>query len=161
MPAGTRWSDWYDDEALKRAWEEREKALRSEAVSRARIRCSTVVEDCEHRFTVPELAEMAGELSEKIKIIQGFEAQLETLKESTKSYKQQILDTEKEIRDLGQKIRDGCEMRPTQVEERIDYGECLVSYIRLDTGEEIRSRGLRNSERQMPLSLGMDTPPRS
>ena len=154
LPAGTRWADWYDDEALARAWEERKKALRAEAAGRARIRRSTVVEDCEHRFTVQELAEMAGELSEKIKTIQGFEAQLETLKESTKSYKQQILDTEKEIRELGQKIRDGWEMRPTQVEEQIDYDEGLVSYIRLDTGEEIRSRGLRNSERQMPLSLG-------
>lgn len=72
--------------------------------------------------------------------------------ETGKFYKTQIDSKEIEMRDLISIIEKGEENRPVSCEEFHDFGEGLVTIIRLDTGEHVGQRTMTAHERQVDLA---------
>ena len=146
---GLDWEDWYDDDRLAREWEERMNGIQEE--SRPRVHRSIIEEDLPHEFTMDELRELTDRMVKADKDREDAERRLESLGLVQKEIKGEIAKHDKAIREARWDIERGEEIRPTQVEKTIDYDAGYVTFFRLDTGEEVRTRPIRDDERQMPL----------
>lgn len=113
----------------------------------------------ERRYTKPlkclltdkELIETGSELSHEIQVLSGIAAELETIKAD---YKAKSKASDARIQSLTIRMRDKYEMRPVECVEIKNFETKKYLVLRVDTGEEIETRDLREDELQMPLPIG-------
>jgi|GEM_PF-2748799 len=92
-----------------------------------------------------ELVEITQKAAHKLREIKQREAEL---KAQTEQEKEEIKALTEEWNGMLIKIRDEQEERPTRVQTILDYEVEECYEVRLDTGEEISRRPLREEERQ-------------
>ena len=101
-----------------------------------------------YSFTEEELKNLAMEMANST--IQANEAE-EQKKAAMASFKDKIEGHLLTSRTASRFISNGYEMRNIDCIKVIDYKEDLVTITRKDTGEEVESRRIKDSERQMTL----------
>jgi hypothetical protein len=102
------------------------------------------------QLTVEEVAERADRAAAKIAERDQKE---EEQKAANKHAKSVIESIDAEIRLLSNEVRSRASWRETLCERRWDYKAGTVTEVRTDTDEEISSRRMTDSERQMELPL--------
>ena len=138
-----------DQEELEREWLNRLAALADKP--RPRINRSRAMETLPCRFSDSERADMTREMILANQERESREKALEDLKDEKKRLEGFIKEADKTISATLKSLDRGFEDRSVEVEKIVNYTDGLVTYFRLDTGEEIRTRPLNESERQMPL----------
>lgn len=68
-----------------------------------------------------------------------------------KSHQAEIKDLEKEIIRLRNVVDTGAEWRDVECEQKFDYARGIVDLFRVDTGVYVRSRPMKDAERQSAL----------
>jgi len=91
---------------------------------------------------------MASQMAQDTITAEGLEAEKKSV---VKKYDSDIKAVQLSASIAAQKIRNGFEMRPIKCEVKKDYETKMVSFIRTDTGELVRTRQMTGEERQMPL----------
>lgn len=115
-----------------------------------RIKERPVKKMLRHELTDDEKRELAERMAED-------QAKLETLVDEKKAvasdYKSRIENVQGTIRLASSTYRQGWEIRETQCSEIYDYDKAVFSIVRLDTGEEIKRRGMTQDELTLPLPM--------
>ena len=109
---------------------------------RPRINRSRAVETLPCRFSDSERADMTREMILANQERESRENALEDLKDEKKRLEGLIKEADKTISATLKSLDRGFEDRSVEVEKVICYDDGLVTYFRLDTGEEIRTRPL-------------------
>jgi len=95
----------------------------------------------------------AEEIKEKSKELTGHMMQVESLKRQRKYIGDEIKTLDQAVMDLRNTVHFQHETRPVECEAILDYSEKMVTFIRLDTGEDVETRPMTQDERQMELGL--------
>ena len=109
-----------------------------------------VMENVKYEFSELEKKELAEVIAQSI--VQRDEL---TVKKKAKQseMKADIDALEHKVSELSEKYNDGFEMREMEVYKELDLPNDLVRFIRPDTGEIVKERGLTLEERQGKLGL--------
>ena len=91
-------------------------------------------------------------------VLEGLARETDRQKSLKKSMASTIADLEQRRADLASKITLGRENRDVAVAMLADYVAGTVTEVRQDTFEVVRSRPLRDDEKQVPL-IPMESPP--
>lgn len=75
----------------------------------------------------------------------------EAAKNQAKQAKEELAEMDSEIRELSREIRDRRTWRDVQVRNEPDYADGVMTTVRCDTGEVIRTRPLTLDEKQQKL----------
>ena len=141
------WDCWFEEDELAKEWEEREAALEDERrKEKNRVHVSETIETLSSPLSPDERLDLAELMAEAQGRKEKAEAEINGLKDRLKPI---IKEAETEIADAARELRANSKEAQVTVRKTIDYELGIVSEIRLDTGEEISSRGIRESERQM------------
>lgn len=101
-----------------------------------------IVVDMEHWFTEDELKELSRKIVKLDAEIDVDENELESLKQSMKSYKDSIENANVERRKLSRLYSSGKEMRSIATIRSIDYESGLINYYDVNTDELIKTEEL-------------------
>ena len=101
--------------------------------------------------------EMLGMVKELSIVLEGLARETDRQKSLKKSMASTIADLEQRRADLASKITLGRENRDVAVAMLADYVAGTVTEVRQDTFEVVRSRPLRDDEKQVPLPV--EAPP--
>lgn len=114
---------------------------------------SECTEYLRYDYTTEERRQLADEMARGIAEIKRIEDEKATVNASIKSR----MTTAQEKVNLNQtRYMAGYDMREVKCQEVKDMDTGMVTLIRLDTGEEVRSRKLNEDERQFLLDLDRD-----
>lgn len=137
------------DDALEREWMARLNAK----PAKSNMRRSVIYEELWCAFSPDELDVLALAALTADREKQSLEEEHSSLASQSNALKKEIEGKGAEIRRNRILHDSGGEMRDVQVQKEINYDDGLVTFIRLDTGEELRTRPLDPSERQMKMGL--------
>ena len=112
------------------------------------IRRRTMERSLKYTFTEDERKGLAVDLSQAVRVWEEKEAQKKAI---TSQLKAEVDQAQSSMAILAGKHRDGYEYRQTKCEETRDFNSKTVTVIRLDSGEIIEERKMRNDELQMEL----------
>ena len=101
-------------------------------------------------FTESELKEIASEMAQKIVNLQQAE---DDKKAIMSDYKSQIDGIQAGINSAATKMTSGYEMRSMKCQVVPDYPRKIWQYIRVDTGEMVKEKGMTSSDLQMEFEL--------
>jgi len=101
-----------------------------------------------YSFTEPEKAEIAVEMAQKVAELNQVEGQLKAIKSQ---YKSKVDVLQGEINLAAEKLNTGYEMRSVKCEVTPNWEEKIWEYIRLDTGEFVRTEEMSVEDLQMRL----------
>jgi uncharacterized FlaG/YvyC family protein len=101
-------------------------------------------------LTDAEKIEYGGIVSQSLLNRLTAEDELKSFQTASKN-KMTILDAT--IKSISEKIRNGYEFRYVEIEIETNFTECLVKFIRKDTGEIYKQRPLNSEERQLMMEV--------
>lgn len=120
----------------------------TESKTAAKVVETKTREYLKYQFTEEELKSLAMEMAQAT--LQSNEAE-EQKKAAMAGFKDTIEKHQLTARTASRFISNGYEMRQIDCVKVIDYKKDLVTVTRKDTGEEVESRKIKDSERQMTL----------
>ena len=97
-------------------------------------------------FTEEEKREIASEMAQRIVNLQQAEDDLKAIKSD---YKSQIDGIQAGINSAATKLTSGYEMRSTKCQVIADYPGKVWKYMRVDTGEIVKEKGMTSNDLQM------------
>lgn len=109
---------------------------------------SFVMENCKVNLEDNERLERSKELTS---VLSEIDSEEENLKQRKKEIQAKIDDLEKQARRLRFAISSGYEYRDVECIEEFNHQKGLVTIRRVDTDELVRTRQMKDSERQLPL----------
>lgn len=102
------------------------------------------------QLTAEELAAAAQDLARLIDDQHAIDDEFATVKSQFKAKLEQV---EANIGVKARLVRDKREIRSVDIEKTLDYTNCTVVVVRLDTGQVIESCKLTGDEKQLKLPL--------
>ena len=99
-------------------------------------------------LTDDEFREYSSTLARKYSDIQELESQKKAI---TSDFASRINSATEETSRLARIIQNKCEYRNVDCEILYNYDKGIVTVIRLDTGEEVKSRAMTSDERQKKM----------
>lgn len=123
----------------------KEKEEKKEKIEKRKI-----VQTLKVNLTKEELLEAGDEMSKAILEKERLERELDGIKQQFKgdiSRQDGILQKNKDL------VNNKYEFKPVECREEKDFEKCTYTIIRLDSGEIVTSRKLRESELQQSLKL--------
>jgi len=102
------------------------------------------------KLTEDELAQAAQDLARLIDDQKAVDDEFDTIKSQFKAKLQKI---DGDIGFKARLVRDKREIRSVDVEKTLDYTDCTIQVIRLDTGATIEVRKMTGDEKQLKLPL--------
>lgn len=102
------------------------------------------------KLTEAELAEASDDLARYLDDAEALEAELATIKSQ---YKAKLEQCQGNIQARKRLVRDKREMRAIDVETTMDFTNCTLTVVRLDTGEVIENRALTGDEKQLQITF--------
>ena len=99
-----------------------------------------------YHFTEKEIQEIASEMAQKIVNLQQAE---DDKKAIMSDYKSQIDGIQAGINSSATKMTSGYEMRSTKCQVIANYPKRVWEYIRIDTGEVVKEKGMTSNDLQM------------
>ena len=111
------------------------------------------VEELPCRLTQEEWEERATRQADVVKEIEQHEGHEQQVKADLKATRTRL---EAELAKLACQVKGHAEIRPITVEALADFRSGIVREVRVDTGEQVRTRALREEERQGSLKLHDD-----
>jgi len=100
------------------------------------------------QLTDKELIATGEELTQELQHLGAIATELDSIKAD---YKAKTKASESEIESLSNRLRNKFEMRPVDCHEIKNFDTKKFSVLRVDTGEIIEERDLREDELQLPL----------
>ena len=100
------------------------------------------------QLTDKELIESGDQLAQELSHLDSINSELESIKAD---YKAKTKAAESEIEALSNRVRNKFEMRPVDCHEIRNFETKKFCVLRVDTGDVIEERDLRQDELQMPL----------
>ena len=113
------------------------------------------VEELPCPLTKDEWAERATRQAEVVKELEAHTSKEQQVKASLKADRSRL---EAELAKLATQVQGHSEVRPIDVEAVADFKSGTVREVRCDTGEQVRTRALREDECQGSLKLHDDGP---
>lgn len=99
-------------------------------------------------LTKEQKEQKTSELLQVMNTKDQVEARFESVK---KSHQAEVKDYEKQIVSLRRIVDSGTEWKDVECEQRFDYERGIVDIFRVDTGKYVRSRQMKDNERQSEL----------
>lgn len=97
-------------------------------------------------FTESEKKDIASNMAQKIVTLQQAEDDLKAIKSD---YKSQIDGIQANINSSATKLTSGYEMRSTKCQVFPNWPKKVWEYIRVDTGEKVKEKGMTSNDLQM------------
>ena len=107
-----------------------------------------VKEYLRYDFTPDELRKMGLDMANAAQKVRVIDDQFKAAKEN---FKDKIAKEELIVKQSSWHISQGFEMRDIECEKLINYKKGIVTFTRLDTGEVVEERDIRDEERQMKI----------
>lgn len=113
----------------------------------------TILDTLTLELPVPLTLEERASFGDQLATLHGLEEdELAEQAQEKAAMKERLLSIANRRHKLAGLLRRGSENRPVKVEVVADYEAGVARGIRVDTGEVLTTRALRDEERQMPLS---------
>ena len=127
--------------------EEKKEEVKAEKDERPIVR-KEFTQMCKIELTQKEILAAGESMADAQKERTQAETELTSVKAQFKSL---IEAADCKVKHNANLIRDKFEMRLTACERIFDYALCLVTEVRVDTGEQVHQRPMSNEEKQMEL----------
>jgi hypothetical protein len=108
----------------------------------------TSKEYCKYLFSAEELAKISSEMAQQVEEKKHLDDDLKAIKDD---FKAKISKAEAAINSCALKVNNGYEMRNIECIVDKDYEKKVVRYIRLDTGEVVRTRLMEQADFELNL----------
>ena len=104
---------------------------------------------CKYSFSEEEKKEFSVNMANKIS---EFHEVTDQKKAVMSDFKSKLDALSAEINTMARKVKDGYEMRYMDCEIRKDYDKKIVSYVRVDNDEVVRTRIMTEEDMQLKLN---------
>ena len=126
------------------------KSLEQEVAEISRYKTRKLKKNLQYQYTSKEIHDMGVELARKHN--EQTEAE-QRMKSAAQQMKDAVERVKLDISVLSRKVSNGFEYRDIECEEKKDFLDCKFTVARLDTGEVVEERALRDEERQREMDL--------